>query len=283
VTRLHRTSLRGKVSAFAIASLSVIVLNRSNAAGDPGSVPGAEAHLYRSLSPVSLQLYVFKPAGWKATDSRTALIWFHGSGGSPRSAAAWTTWAAGLGIVGVAPEYRQPPVHGTTNLESVADARESLSWIENHASELGVDPHRIVAGGNSAGGFLALWTAISHAPPGSSANESPPIKPAVLLLTSPASDSSTRRLGAYAVALSPIQQLDGKMPPMLVFHGDADKAVPYGNSVTLCAKLAATGNLARLITIKGGSHTYAQDFPSWWPKTQSIALEFLKDQGLVKK
>jgi len=116
-----RTSLRRKVSVIAIAALSLLVPRHSEAAGEPGAVPGTEGHVYRSLSPVPLQLYVFKPAGWKSTDSRAALIWFHGSGGSPLSAAAWTNWAAGLGIVGVAPEFRSPPLHGTTNLESVAE------------------------------------------------------------------------------------------------------------------------------------------------------------------
>jgi acetyl esterase/lipase len=164
---MYPTSLRGKVGAIAIAALSVVIPNRSHAATEPDAIPAGEAHVYRSLSPVPLQLYVFKPAGWKSTDSRAALIWFHGSGGSPRSAAPWASWAAGLGIVGVAPEFRPAPLPGTGALVSVADARAGLRWIEDHASELGVDPHRIVVGGNSAGGFLALWTAISHAPPGS--------------------------------------------------------------------------------------------------------------------
>jgi len=75
-----RTSLRRKVSVIAIAALSLLVPRHSEAAGEPGAVPGTEGHVYRSLSPVPLQLYVFKPAGWKSTDSRAALIWFHGSG-----------------------------------------------------------------------------------------------------------------------------------------------------------------------------------------------------------
>jgi len=278
-----RSPLRRKFSAIAIATLSGAVLQCSEAATDPRAVPGTEVHAYRNLSPVLPQLYVFKPQGWKSGDCRPALIWFFGSGGSPRNSAAWASWAAGLGMVGVAPDYRVSSRFHMTSLESVADARAALRWVEDHASELGVDSHRIVAGGNSAGGFLALWTAISHAPPGSIEEESPRIKPASLILTSPVSEASPERFGDNAWALSPLHQLDGKMPALLVFHGDADKGASYPNSVALCAKFAASGNFSRLITIPGGSHNYAGDVPAWWPKTLAIALEFLVKQGLILK
>src|SRR5258706_13456548 len=116
-------------------------------------------------------------------------------------------------MVGVAPDYRTKGRFGTTPLESVADGRAALHWVEDHADKLGIDPKRIVVGGSSAGGHVALWTAIEHTPPGSATNEAPHIKPFALILVSPVSDTSSaigytpKRFGSNAEATSPVHQL----------------------------------------------------------------------------
>jgi acetyl esterase len=256
----------------------------------PESLPGAEARIFRDLEPAALRVHIFKPAGWQPTDHRAAFVWFFGGGwtrGTPANAAGWARWAAQHGLVGPAPDYRTHDRFGTAPLASVADSRAALHWIEAHAAELGVDPRRIVVGGNSSCGHVALWTAIARAPPGSSADESPAIKPAALILTSAVSDTTTEkgytpaRFGADALALSPVDQLDAKMPPMLVFHGDADTTVPQAQSLALRDRLRATGNVCEFVSVPGGSHNFAGDLPEWRAKAQSLAVIFLRQQGLL--
>ena len=70
----------------------------------------------------------------------------------------------------------------------VAFSNAALHWVEDHAAELGVDTNKIVVGGSSAGGHLALWTAIAKAPFGSKPEESPTTKPAALVLISAPSE-----------------------------------------------------------------------------------------------
>ena len=41
----------------------------------------------------------------------------------------------------------------------VADGRASIGWLKEHAAELDLDPRRLVVGGTSAGGHIALVTA----------------------------------------------------------------------------------------------------------------------------
>ena len=60
--------------------------------------------------------------------------------GTPANAAAWAKWAAERGFVGVAPDYRVKERFGTSPLESVADGRAALRWVQEHAAELGIDP-----------------------------------------------------------------------------------------------------------------------------------------------
>lgn len=277
-----------------LALLLVLLAVRSFAAPaapetTPIELPGAEAHVYRA-GPPELRLFVVKPAAWKSTDRRPALVFFFGGGwttGTPAKSVFWAKFAAGLGMVGIVPDYRTKGRHDTSPLASVADARAGLRWVQDHARELGVDPARIVVGGNSAGGHVALWTAITHPPPGSDPAESPVRAPAALVLFSTVSDTSTatgytsQRFGADATALSPVHQLDAHMPPVLAFHGDADKLVPPRQALAFRDHLLATGNACELHVVPGGGHNFGQDVTAWQEKSRVLLREFLSDQGLL--
>ena len=256
----------------------------------PTEFPGAETFLYRDRGPAPVRLFVVKPDGWQTGDRRPALMFFFGGGwttGTPANSIGWAKSAAKLGMVGIAPDYRTKGRNDTSPLASVADSRAALHWVQEHAAELGIDPARIAVGGNSAGGHVALWTAITAAPPGSDEKESPRLKPAALILFSTVSDTSPqngytpKRFSADATALSPLHQLDAKMPPVLAFHGDADKTVPLRQALALRDRLVATGNVCELHIVPGGGHNFGNDVPEWREKSRELMIEFLKKQGLL--
>lgn len=66
--------------------------------------------------------------------------------------------AVAAGVVVFAVEYRLAPEHQLPIPSD--DATAALIWCYRHASELGIDPGRIVLGGVSAGGNLALIAAL---------------------------------------------------------------------------------------------------------------------------
>ena len=257
----------------------------------PTEFPGAETHTYRDGETGTLRLFVVKPDGWKPGDRRAALMFFFGGGwttGTPANSIGWARMAARLGMIGIAPDYRTKGRNDTSPLASVADCRAALHWVQEHAEELGLDPARIAVGGNSAGGHVALWTAITKAPPGSDESESPRIKPAALILYSTVSDTTPltgytpQRFGENTLQLSPIHQLDERMPPVLAFHGDADKLVPVAQAIALRDKLVATGNSCELHIVPGGGHNFGNDVPEWKEKSRGLMLEFLKRHGLMQ-
>jgi len=256
----------------------------------PLTLPDAETHVYHHTPQGEVRLHVFKPAGWRASDQRAVYVWFFGGGwttGTPVNAAYWAKIAASWGMVGVAPDYRTKSRHDTPPQAAVADARAAMRWVQEHAKELGIDPAKVVVGGNSAGGHVALWTAIKHAPPGSEAGESPLLPPAALVLTSPVSDTSPatgytpQRFGSEALALSAAHQLDTRMPPLILFHGDADQTVPQRQSIELNAKYLAAGNVCEFTSVPGGSHNFGGDSAEWREKTRTMVHEFLVRQKLV--
>jgi len=121
----------------------------------------------------------------------------------------------------------------------------------------------------------------------SATNEAPRVKPFALILVSPVSDTSSaigytpKRFGSNAESLSPVHQLDAKMPPALVFHGDADTTVTNAQSIALHGKLVASSNVCELIMVPGGNHGFQSQLPEWKDKSRIAMTEFLTKQGIL--
>lgn len=105
---------------------------------------------------------VYRPADTGDTGdtggSRPGLVYFHGGGyvigdlDSHDSACA--VLAASSGATLVAVDYRRCPEHPV--FAPLQDGVAAFSDVAGRASELGIDPTRLGAGGDSAGGHLAL-------------------------------------------------------------------------------------------------------------------------------
>ncbi len=124
---------------------------------------------------IPLRLYRSKSAG---ESPAPCMVFFHGGG-----------WVVGdlethdiqcrafadafAGIV-IAVDYRLAPEHKFP--AAVDDAFVATRWIWDNAAALGVDPHRIAVGGDSAGGNLAAVVALMAAQAGK-----PPIGAQVLI------------------------------------------------------------------------------------------------------
>lgn len=262
----------------------------------PTSFPDAETVVLRDTTPEPVRIHIFKPKDWKAGDKRPGFVWFFGGGfvkGTPAQSAGWARRAAKMGMIGIAPDYRTvsrwPGVNAT---HCVADARAAMRWAQDHAAELGLDPERIVVGGSSAGGHLALWTAIAKNPPGIPDSEAPLFKPAAILLSCPAADTSKTsgmRGDRFKLLLpgfdpdsySPLQNLDPKMPPVLLIHGDADTTVPYAHAVALHKALTDSGNECEFVTVPGGTHKFSTEIPEWKNKVPALQKAFMEKHGLL--
>ncbi|MBI5381245.1 MAG: alpha/beta hydrolase [Opitutae bacterium] len=243
---------------------------------------------YRAGPPQPVQLHVFYPEGWSARDRRPVLLFFFGGSwlrGAPQSCIQWAHFATQLGLVGILPDYRTRERFGTTPLDTVADARAALRWVQEHAGELGADAGRIVAAGSSAGGHLALWTALRRTPPGADPREAPLAPPAALLLLCPSPDTTdghrVERFGAQAEAVSAYHQMETGMPPTLMFHGDADRTVPYRIAIAFQVRMTAMGNACDLVTVPGGKHSFLADLPEWRERVYARARTFFAAHGLT--
>ncbi len=263
----------------------------------PLTLPDSEAQVYRTIGDVELRLHVVKPKGWSAGQRRPVMLSYFGGGwitGTPQSSLPWAKWAASFGFVGIAPDYRTRGRHGTAPEASVADARAAVKWVVDHAAELGVDPAKIVCLGNSAGGHVAAWTAIARLGPGQD-DPAPAALPAALILLNPVTDTEATGYGgpkrfdddaARARASSVTVQMPERMPPTIVFHGDADATVAYANSIAFRDQMIKNGNRCELVTFPELGHTYYSEkygAPGQAAKLVTLqkSVDFLGSLGLI--
>ena len=115
----------------------------------PGPPDGPELSLLvcrpASRDQVAPTIYHIHGGGMIMGDSRTGL-------------APLLDWVERLGVVVVSVDYRLAPEHPFP--AGVEDCYAGLCWTVEHASDLGVDPSRVVLAGTSAGGGLAAAVAL---------------------------------------------------------------------------------------------------------------------------
>jgi len=265
----------------------------------PLNLPGSEPFVYKKVGDVELRLHVVKPKDWKAGDKRACLVTFFGGGwtsGTPARSITYAKWAAKYGLVGIAPDYRTRKRFDAKPEDCVADGRAAVRWIQDHRTELGVDPAKIVVQGSSAGGHVAAWTAIQDpVTPETASDPVPNPAPMGLILLWPVTDTGTNGYGgakrfgneeARANNLSVTGRMPAKMPPTLVFHGTADKTVKFENSQAFTDKMKANGNSCELVLFPDAPHSpqsskEGEKGKVVKAKIEEESLKFLEKLGLV--
>jgi acetyl esterase/lipase len=265
----------------------------------PLNLPSSAPFVFKKVGDTELRLHVVKPKDWRATDKRPCLVTFFGGGwssGTPAKSITYAKWAAKFGLVGIAPDYRTRKRFDAKPEDCVADGRTAVRWIQDHATELGVDPAKIVVQGSSAGGHVAAWTAIQDPVTTETACDPVPRPgPMGLILLWPVTDTGTNGYGgpkrfgndeARANNLSVTGRMPAKMPPTLVFHGTADKKVKFANSEEFQAKMKTNGNLCELVVFTDAPHSPQSSKEGEKGKIvkariEEESLKFLEKLGLV--
>ena len=185
---------------------------------------------------------------------------------------------------------------------AVEDVRCVLRWVHANAAQWSFDLDRIVLTGWSAGGHLVMMAGLVSSADGFdtrcpaaargvyAADREMPVRaivnwygPADIpdVLTGPNAISVTATWigsepGADDLArrVSPMSYLSEQSPPIITIHGDADRVVPYQQSVRLHGVLDELGVANRLVTVEGGGHgAFAVDV---YRDVRTAILEFLK-------
>ncbi|MDO9614640.1 MAG: alpha/beta hydrolase fold domain-containing protein, partial [Bacteroidota bacterium] len=138
-------------------------------AANPGGQVTYVQEVYKTIDNQELKVDVFYTNRSFEKKNNTAIVFFHGGGwayGSPSEFFTTCERYAKMGIVTFSVEYRLSIENGVVPhktigpIESVMDARSAIRWVRENAGKFHVDKSKIVAAGQSAGGQLALATAM---------------------------------------------------------------------------------------------------------------------------
>ncbi|GAA5504730.1 alpha/beta hydrolase [Novipirellula caenicola] len=248
--------------------------------------------VYKSVGDTKLKLHVFEPADHKATDSRPVAVFFFGGGwvgGSPSQFYPHCEYLASRGIVAIAAEYRVKSKHNTTPKECVKDGKSAIRWVRSHASELGIDPNKVIAGGGSAGGHVAAATATTEAFNEAGEDTSVSCVPNALVLFNPVFDNgpvggwSHSKVKEYWQDISPAHNISATTPPTIVLLGTKDKLIPVETAERYKKNMEANGRRCDLHLYEDQEHGFFNfNKPENYQATVKAMDRFLASLGYLQ-
>ncbi|QZT37571.1 alpha/beta hydrolase fold domain-containing protein [Halosquirtibacter xylanolyticus] len=219
---------------------------------------------YKQTKQGELYLHAFYPENYSPNDHRPAAVFFFGGGwvgGNPKQFYQQATHLTKLGFVCFSAEYRVKRFHKTTPFECVEDGKSAIRWVRKHASELGVNPNMIVAGGGSAGGHVAACTGVIKGHEAKGEDLTISSVPNAMILFNPVLDTTTKGYGAEKVKgrereISPCHQVHKSIPPTIIFQGTDDHTTPFENAARFDSLMFENKNRCTLIPIVGKDHGF---------------------------
>ena len=240
-------------------------------------LPGAEIFTYKTIDTTNMRLNVFYPRDHKQTDSTPCIIFFFAGAfihGSPSQYLDHCRYLSARGMVAISADYRVISRNKTTANECVYDAKDCIRWVRSHATELGINPDKIVVGGGSAGGLLAIECGMNDTNYDDPAGDnSVSCVPDALVLFNPVVNSEEFKFRiqkfktdpnakndetSKAKEINPLTHVKGGMPPAIMFHGTEDDMSAFKFAQEFVDKMKADGNEIEFHSYEGMEHGFAQ-------------------------
>ncbi len=272
-----------------LTSLSVSAVNKNNSIVHIKEV-------YKIIDTLNLEVDIFYSVETLEKTNNAAIVFFHGGGwayGSPHEFFTTCQHYAKLGIVCFSVDYRLSIENGVvphktiSPIECLMDAKSAFRWVRENAKKWHVDENKIVACGQSAGGHLAISTAVIDSFNEQSDNIAISCVPNAVMLFSATVNCieqwcdrllADRRNQIWN--LSPAHNLKADLPPMVHFHGTDDQMVPYWSVSLFDEETRKLGNYFELHTFKNRRHYLGDGNPKYSryfdDEILEVADEFLR-------
>ena len=258
--------------------------------------------IYKKVMGQELSVDIFYANETYGKKDNPAIAFFHGGGwayGSPAEFHNACRRYAKKGFVTFSFAYRLSirenglvPHPDITPVESVMDARSAIRWVKENAKEWNIDPEKVIVAGQSAGGQLALSTAlIDHINETTDNQETDPTPCALLLYASNVNTMEAwvdRLLGDRRQeiwSISPYHHLKPGMPPAIEFHGTEDPMVNFWIVEYFKELTLSLGNHFEQVPFEGKGHYLAEGDTTYATYFDESVMErtdsFLEDLGLM--
>ena len=249
---------------------------------DQAEINGPVTHVqevYKTIDTIKLKVDIFYTNQSFKKENNTAIVFFHGGGwayGTPSEFFTTCERYAKMGIVTFSVDYRLSIENGVvpsktiSPIECVMDAKSAMRWVRKNAGKFHVDKNKIVASGQSAGGHLALCTAMIDEYNEKSDDLSVSCTPNAILLFSACVNAvegwcdhllGDRRTKIWSI--SPFHNVRKGLPPMIEFHGTDDEQVPKWTVQFFKSEMEKQGNYFEQHMYEGRKHYLGDGNPKY--------------------
>jgi acetyl esterase len=249
--------------------------------------PQGKVCVYKHSAGVPRQMEIYFPPNHDAAKAKVpGVILFHGggwSGGSLNQFRIACDYLASRGLVAATANYRmlskaeasQLPAGESRKRVCITDAKSAIRWFKQQAAELGIDPQRIVTGGGSAGGHVAVLATTNPGLDDPADPQDIDTSVVAYLLLNPAfspDDAKDEQVDA-------LRHVKPGLAPAIVFFGSQDPWKPGWDAVH--EELKRLGNTTTDLQIaEGQRHGFFNRDP-WQTVTLIAADRFLVQLGLL--
>lgn len=225
---------------------------------------GKDEDAYRSEM---CRLDVYYP---EATKDFPVVLWFHGGGlTGGRKEIPEDLKNRGFAVVGVG--YRLSPV--VRSEQCIKDAAAAIAWVFQHIREYGGDPKQIFVSGHSAGGYLAMMTALDKSYLGEHGVDADNIAGIVPFSGQAITHFNVRKEAGIQDTqpvidrFAPLWHVRADAPPMLLITGDRD--------MEMLGRYEENAYLKRMMEISGHQHTELYELEGYGHNMVKPALPLL--------
>ncbi len=288
MTRTIRQSIGMAIKVGILISAAIIILLNSTAP-TARAAPEVKSMTYKTVGDRELQIHIHYPPGWKASDTRPAIVFFFGGGwnsGTVDQFLVQAEYFAARGLVAARADYRVKSRDGVTPDKCVEDARSAVRWMRVNCKRLGIDPKKLIASGGSAGGHLAACTMIKKSIEADGDDLSVSTIPQAMVLFNPVLNFENEQMigrlnndKLLARKISPTLHMDKKTPPALILFGTEDRLKVFGDEYW--KKAEALGVRAEKYIAEGQGHGFFNR-PPWRERTLIASDKFLASLGFLK-
>lgn len=167
------------------------------------------------------------------------------------------------------------------------NAEAAVEWLSERATKFGYDRNRMGLYGVSSGGHVALMLA-SRISTGGTSGRLP--LPAFVFAECPPTDLVAMKQGdafehseSFRIfrekrlfSLSPIYHVTADLPPVVLYHGEADRTVHIRQSERYAEALAGVGGEVELVRYPEGNHAFLNLPDEDWYRQETLALDYFE-------
>lgn len=296
-------------SAVLVLGLLFVLSAACGASFDQNARASKSDVTYCTADGVALKMDLYFPEAAGSSGPTPVVISVHGGGWQLGDKSLLGPWEKTVieklttrGYLVAVPNYRLAPRYKWP--AQIEDVKCAVRYLRAKASRYHLDPNRIGAWGESAGGHLVALLGVTDPNDrlegrGGYANRSSRVG-AVVDMAGPtdltASDFAGGVRGSEEIArslfrrtttdvlrrASPVSYVSKDAPPFLILHGEEDRLVPPAQSRELYDRLKAKGVPAELVMVKNAGHSFGRQDKTTRPNERQIREMIVRffDQAL---